>query len=229
MDKGHIEQIQKILNYHFKDKSLLELALTHRSFQGKNNERLEFLGDSILNFIIAELLFKKFSLLPEGDLSRLRSQLVKAATLSEIGILLNLGDYLILGEGELKSSGWRRPSILADSVEAIIGAIFIDGGISAASDLIKGWFKERIDSIDPNDIQKDSKSILQELLQARKIGLPEYNVVAIEGEAHCQNFKVSCSILKLGLSIEGEGTSRKIAEQNAAEDVLKKLKNNPEL
>ena len=118
---------------------------------------------------------------------------------------------------------------MADSVEAIIGAIFIDGGISAASDLIKGWFKERIDSIDPNDIQKDSKSILQELLQARKIGLPEYNVVAIEGEAHCQNFKVSCSILKLGLSIEGEGTSRKIAEQNAAEDVLKKLKNNPEL
>jgi|TARA_B110000014_G_C20063664_1_gene554125 ribonuclease-3 len=229
MDNKHIEQLEKILNYHFIDNSLLELALTHRSFQGKNNERLEFLGDSILNFIIAELLFKKFSLLPEGDLSRLRSQLVKAATLSEIGILLNLGDYLILGEGELKSSGWRRPSILADSVEAIIGAIFIDGGISAASDLIKGWFKERIDSIDPNDIQKDSKSILQELLQARKIGLPEYNVVAIEGEAHCQNFKVSCSILKLGLSIEGEGTSRKIAEQNAAEDVLKKLKNNPEL
>jgi ribonuclease III len=229
MDNKHIEQLEKILNYHFIDNSLLELALTHRSFQGKNNERLEFVGDSILNFIIAELLFKKFSLLPEGDLSRLRSQLVKAATLSEIGILLNLGDYLILGEGELKSSGWRRPSILADSVEAIIGAIFIDGGISAASDLIKGWFKERIDSIDPNDIQKDSKSILQELLQARKIGLPEYNVVAIEGEAHCQNFKVSCSILKLGLSIEGEGTSRKIAEQNAAEDVLKKLKNNPEL
>ena len=229
MDNKHIEQLEKILNYHFIDNSLLELALTHRSFQGKNNERLEFLGDSILNFIIAELLFKKFSLLPEGDLSRLRSQLVKAATLSEIGILLNLGDYLILGEGELKSSGWRRPSILADSVEAIIGAIFIDGGISAASDLIKGWFKERIESIDPNDIQKDSKSILQELLQARKIGLPEYNVVAIEGEAHCQNFKVSCSILKLGLSIEGEGTSRKIAEQNAAEDVLKKLKNNPEL
>tara|TARA_B110000003_G_scaffold271477_1_gene305723 strand:+ start:8309 stop:8998 length:690 start_codon:yes stop_codon:yes gene_type:complete len=229
MDNKHIEQLEKILNYHFIDNSLLELALTHRSFQGKNNERLEFLGDSILNFIIAELLFKKFSLLPEGDLSRLRSQLVKAATLSEIGILLNLGDYLILGEGELKSSGWRRPSILADSVEAIIGAIFIDGGISATSDLIKGWFKERIDSIDPNDIQKDSKSILQELLQARKIGLPEYNVVAIEGEAHCQNFKVSCSILKLGLSIEGEGTSRKIAEQNAAEDVLKKLKNNPEL
>ena len=229
MEKQNIQKLEKILNYNFKDKNLLELALTHRSFQGKNNERLEFLGDSILNFIIAKLLFKKFDLLPEGDLSRLRSQLVKSTTLSEIGILLNLGDYLILGEGELKSSGWRRPSILADSVEAIIGAIFIDGGISAASDLIKGWFKERIDSIDPNDIQKDSKSILQELLQARKIGLPEYNVVAIEGEAHCQNFKVSCSILKLGLSIEGEGTSRKIAEQNAAEDVLKKLKNNPEL
>jgi len=229
MDNRHIKQLEKILNYHFNDYSLLELALTHRSFQGKNNERLEFLGDSILNFIIAELLFKKFNLLPEGDLSRLRSQLVKARTLSEIGILFQLGDYLILGEGELKSSGWRRPSILADSVEAIIGAVFMDGGISAATDLITSWFKERIDSIDPDDIQKDPKSILQELLQEKKISLAEYNVVAIEGEAHRQNFRVSCSILKLGLSIEGQGSSRKIAEQSAAEEVLKKLKNNSEL
>ena len=229
MDNRHIEQLEKILNYHFIDNSLLELALTHRSFQGENNERLEFLGDSILNFVIAELLFKKFNLLPEGDLSRLRSQLVKAATLSEIGILLQLGDYLILGEGELKSSGWRRPSILADSVEAIIGAVFMDGGINATTDLITNWFKERIDAIDPNDIQKDSKSILQELLQAKKIALPEYSVVAIEGEAHRQNFKISCSIIKLGLSIEGQGSSRKIAEQSAAEEVLKKLKNNPKL
>jgi ribonuclease-3 len=229
MDNRHIEQLEKILNYHFIDNSLLELALTHRSFQGENNERLEFLGDSILNFVIAELLFKKFNLLPEGDLSRLRSQLVKAATLSEIGILLQLGDYLILGEGELKSSGWRRPSILADSVEAIIGAVFMDGGINATTDLITNWFKERIDAIDPNDIQKDSKSILQELLQAKKIALPEYSVVAIEGEAHRQNFKISCSILKLGLSIEGQGSSRKIAEQSAAEEVLKNLKNNPKL
>ena len=224
-----LNRLRKILNYHFIDNSLLELALTHRSFQGENNERLEFLGDSILNFVIAELLFKKFNLLPEGDLSRLRSQLVKAATLSEIGILLQLGDYLILGEGELKSSGWRRPSILADSVEAIIGAVFMDGGINATTDLITNWFKERIDAIDPDDIQKDSKSILQELLQAKKIALPEYSVVAIEGEAHRQNFKISCSILKLGLSIEGEGTSRKIAEQSAAEEVLKNLKNNPKL
>ncbi|MDC6484477.1 ribonuclease III [Methylophilaceae bacterium] len=229
MNTNNIEQLEKILNYIFKDKSLLEQALTHRSFQGNNNERLEFLGDSILNFIIAELLFKKFNLLPEGDLSRLRSQLVKSSTLSEIGILLNLGDYLILGEGELKSSGWRRPSILADSVEAIIGAIYSDGGISAASELIISWYKDKIESINPNDIQKDSKSLLQELIQARKIGLPEYNVVSIEGEAHCQHFKVSCSILKLGISIEGEGSSRKIAEQAAADEVLKKLKNNPKL
>ena len=229
MDNGKIEQLEKILNYQFSDNSLLELALTHRSFQGKNNERLEFLGDSILNFIIAELLFQKFTLLPEGDLSRLRSQLVKSATLSEIGILLYLGDYLILGEGELKSSGWRRPSILADSVEAIIGAIFIDGGITAANDLISGWFKDRIDAINPDNIQKDSKSVLQELLQAKKISLPDYNIVSIEGEAHCQHFRVSCSIPKLGLSIEGEGSSRKIAEQSAAEEILKKLKNNAEL
>ena len=229
MDNRNIEQIEKILNYQFKDNSLLELALTHRSFQGKNNERLEFLGDSILNFIIAELLFKKFNLLPEGDLSRLRSQLVKSDTLSEIGILLKLGDYLILGEGELKSSGWRRPSILADSVEAIIGAVFIDGGISAASDLIVDWFKSRIDLINPDNIEKDAKSILQELLQAKKISLPDYNIVSIEGEAHCQHFRVSCSIPKLGLSIEGEGSSRKIAEQAAAEEILKKLNKNAEL
>jgi ribonuclease-3 len=147
MDNRHIEQVEKIINYNFSDKNLLELALTHRSFQGKNNERLEFLGDSILNFVIAESLFKKFDLLPEGDLSRLRSQLVKSETLSEIGILLQLGDYLILGEGELKSAGWRRPSILADSVEAIIGAVFMDGGISAASNLILDWFKDRVEFI----------------------------------------------------------------------------------
>ena len=229
MDNRKTEQIEKILNYHFSDNSLLELALTHRSFQGKNNERLEFLGDSILNFIIAELLFKKFNLLPEGDLSRLRSQLVKSDTLSEIGILLKLGDYLILGEGELKSSGWRRPSILADSVEAIIGAVFIDGGISAASDLIVDWFKSRIDLINPDNIEKDAKSILQELLQAKKISLPDYNIVSIEGEAHCQHFRVSCSIPKLGLSIEGEGPSRKVAEQSAAESSIKKIKNNTNL
>ena len=229
MDNRYIEQLEKILKYHFNDKSLLELALTHRSFQGKNNERLEFLGDSILNFIIAESLFKEFNLLPEGDLSRLRSQLVKSATLSEIGIDLNLGDYLILGEGELKSSGWRRPSILADSVEAIIGAVFIDGGISSANKLITGWYQERLDAINPNDIQKDSKSVLQELLQAKKIPLPEYNVVSVEGEAHNQHFKVSCSIPKLGLSIEGEGASRKVAEQSAAEESIKKLKNNTEI
>ena len=229
MDNRYIEQLEKILKYHFNDKSLLELALTHRSFQGKNNERLEFLGDSILNFIIAESLFKEFNLLPEGDLSRLRSQLVKSATLSEIGIDLNLGDYLILGEGELKSSGWRRPSILADSVEAIIGAVFIDGGISAANDLILSWFKDRIYAINPDNIQKDSKSVLQELLQAKKIGLPDYNIVSIEGEAHCQHFKVSCSIPILGLSIEGSGSSRKIAEQSAAEDMLEKLKKETKL
>ena len=226
MDNRYIEQLEKILKYQFNDKGLLELALTHRSFQGKNNERLEFLGDSILNFIIAESLFKEFNLLPEGDLSRLRSQLVKSATLSEIGITLSLGDYLILGEGELKSSGWRRPSILADSVEAIIGAVFIDGGISSANKLITGWYQERLDAINPNDIQKDSKSVLQELLQAKKIPLPEYNVVSVEGEAHNQHFKVSCSIPKLGLSIEGEGTSRKVAEQSAAEESIKKLKKN---
>ena len=129
---SQLHQFESLLKYEFKNKSLLELALTHRSFKGENNERLEFLGDSILNFVGAELLFQKFPQLVAGDLSRLRSQLVKASTLSEIGIKINVGDFLRLGEGELKSAGWRRPSILADTVEAVIGAIFIDGGIGDA-------------------------------------------------------------------------------------------------
>ena len=169
------------------------------------------------------MLFKKFNSLPEGDLSRLRSQLVKSTTLSEIGILLNLGDYLILGEGELKSSGWRRPSILADSVEAIIGAVFIDGGINASGDLITSWFKDKIDAIDPNDIQKDSKSILQEWLQARREALPEYTITAVSGSDHAQSFQVQCRLPSRKLSTEAEGSSRRRAEQSAASLMVAKL------
>ena len=163
MNAIQIEQIEKKLGYSFKDKELIEVALTHRSAKGDNNERLEFLGDGILNFLIAELLFKKFSNLSEGDLSRLRSQLVKASTLSDIAINLNIGEFLKLGEGELKSAGWRRPSILADSVEAIIGAIYLDDGLDKVRLLIENRFVDHIKSIDPKKVYKDSKSLLQEL------------------------------------------------------------------
>lgn len=226
MDKKQLQALEKVLDYEFKDKALLELALTHRSFHGSNNERLEFLGDSILNFIVAELLFKKFSDLDEGDLSRLRSQLVKESTLSEIGAAINIGEYLKLGEGELKSAGWRRPSIMADGIEAIIGALFMDGGIDASHLFITKSYQDRINSINPREIHKDPKSILQEFLQSKKIALPSYEIISIKGEAHSQFFKVNCSISELKLISEGEGTSRKVAEQMAAQVAMKMLKKN---
>jgi len=215
-DKNQLNSLEKVLNYEFKDQELLDLALTHRSIKGKNNERLEFLGDSILNFIIADLLFNKFKDLDEGDLSRLRSQLVKESSLSEVASLIKIGEYLKLGEGEMNSAGWRRPSIMADTVEAIIGAIFIDGSIKASYEFVDKCYKKQINEINPNHIEKDPKSILQEYLQSRKIGLPSYEIISIEGEAHCQFFKVSCSILKLDISVDGGGTNRKNAEQEAA-------------
>ena len=218
-----IKQIENILSYSFKNKILIEIALTHRSSRGENNERLEFLGDGILNFIIAELLFKRFSVLSEGDLSRLRSQLVRASTLSDIAIKLKLGEFIQLGEGELKSAGWRRPSILADAVEAIIGAIYLDGGLEKVRLLIEIWFDTDIKKIDPKKVYKDHKSLLQELLQSRKIDVPEYIVINIDGEPHSQIFKVQCEIKKLEIKFEGKGPTRKIAEQNAANLALKSL------
>ena len=217
---SQLHQFESLLNYEFKNKSLLELALTHRSFKGQNNERLEFLGDSILNFVVAELLFQKFPMSVEGDLSRLRSELVKASTLSEIGIEINVGSFIRLGEGELKSAGWRRPSILADTVEAIIGAIFIDSSINEAQSIIKRWLDNRIEMIDPNKIKKDAKSLLQEFLQSKKIELPKYEVGSIEGEAHSQNFIVQCHIPALDINVKGDGDSRKNAEQTAAKNAL---------
>jgi ribonuclease III len=211
------------LGYQFKTPALLTQALTHRSFSGNNNERLEFLGDSVLNFIVAHQLYLRFLKLPEGDLSRLRAQLVKESTLSEIAFCLNLGDALKLGEGELKSAGWRRPSILADALEAIIGAVYSDGGFVAAEALVLKLYAERLDTIDPKVIDKDAKSQLQEFLQGKKIDLPDYNVVSIEGEAHAQTFKMECVIEKLNITTVGEGTSRRVAEQQAAQLALDQL------
>ncbi|MFQ6334295.1 ribonuclease III [Methylophilus sp. 3sh_L] len=209
--------LQTRIGYTFSQPDLLQQALTHRSFSAINNERLEFLGDSVLNFIIAHQLFNLFPHLPEGDLSRLRAKLVKEASLAEIATSLNLGDALKLGEGELKSAGWRRPSILADALEAIVGAVYLDGGFDAAQQVVALLYREKLQTIDPKSIDKDAKSQLQEYLQSKKMDLPEYQVVSIEGEAHAQTFTVQCFIKKLKLTTTGVGTSRRVAEQQAAQ------------
>jgi ribonuclease III len=208
--------LQTRIGYTFSQPDLLQQALTHRSFSAINNERLEFLGDSVLNFIIAHQLFNLFPHLPEGDLSRLRAKLVKESSLAEIATSLNLGDALKLGEGELKSAGWRRPSILADALEAIVGAVYLDGGFEAAQQVVALLYREKLQTIDPKSIDKDAKSQLQEYLQSKKMDLPEYQVVSIEGEAHAQTFTVQCFIKKLKLTTTGVGTSRRVAEQQAA-------------
>jgi len=215
--------LARLIGHDFKNESLLVQALTHRSHSGANNERLEFLGDGVLNFIIANQLYLRFPKLAEGDLSRLRAHLVKEPTLSEIAQSLNIGDSLRLGEGELKSAGWRRPSVLADAVEAIIGAVFLDAGFAAAEALVVRLYSKRLEQIDPKSIGKDPKSLLQEHLQGRKIDVPEYQVLATEGEAHCQTFRVQCDIPKLKITTQGEGTSRRAAEQQAAEFAYQKL------
>ena len=220
METKELKILEKSIKYKFKDDKLLALAMTHRSHSGMNNERLEFLGDSILNFVVADLLFKKFNDLDEGDLSRLRSQLVKEEPLSKLGNGLKIGDFLNLGVGELKSSGWRRPSILADAFEALIGAIFIDGGMKSAYKFIEDSYVELIEKINPKEIYKDPKTILQEFLQAQKVSLPSYEVVNVEGEAHNQLFTVTCVVSKFDVKVEGGGRSRKIAEQEAAKEAM---------
>ena len=219
-----LDSLVKRIDYPFNTPALLTQALTHRSFSGNNNERLEFLGDGALNFIIANQLYLRFAKLPEGDLSRLRAQLVKESTLAEIAFSLNIGESLKLGEGELKSAGWRRPSILADALEAIVGAVYIDGGYVAAEALVIKLFEDKLSHIDPKIIDKDAKSQLQEYLQGKKIELPDYKLVTIEGEAHEQTFKMECVIEKLNITTIGEGSSRRVAEQQAAQLALEAIK-----
>jgi len=211
------------LGYFFADFGLLELALTHRSFGGRNNERLEFLGDSILNYIIAEELFHRFEKANEGELSRLRASLVKGETLAEVAREFHLGDYLKLGAGELKSGGFRRDSILEDAVEAIIGAIYLDAGMDTCREHILNWFTSRLDATSLKVVTKDAKTRLQEYLQARKHALPQYDVIDISGEPHDQTFHIHCLIELLPEPVVGEGNSRRIAEQRAASDVLAML------
>ncbi|HSR01888.1 MAG TPA: ribonuclease III [Methylophilaceae bacterium] len=218
-----LDSLQKRLGYRFKKQDLLKQALTHRSYGSHNNERLEFLGDGVLNFIVAEQLFQRFPRLSEGDLSRLRAQLVKEATLFEIATCFNLGELLNLGEGELKSAGWRRPSILSDALEAVIGATYLDGGFPSAQKMVLELYADKLDDIDPKVIDKDAKSKLQEYLQSKKVDLPHYSVDSIEGEAHEQIFSVMCVIEKLNIKTKGEGTSRRIAEQQAAKVALNQI------
>jgi len=217
----------KQLGYQFVQPQLLQRALTHRSYSAAHNERLEFLGDSVLNCTIAKYLYDTYPDLPEGDLSRLRSNLVNQQTLAILAQQLNLGEQLQLGEGERKSAGHRRPSILADGLEALFGAVLLDADFTAAEKVILGLYVPFISRTDLKTLGKDAKTLLQENLQSRKLALPQYNVIEIQGEAHAQTFVVSCEIAQLGLTTQGEGASRRIAEQIAAERAFQQIKGNP--
>ena len=213
---GGLGRLARHLGYEFRTPALLRQALTHRSYGTPNNERLEFLGDSVLSLVISTKLYHDFPKLAEGDLSRVRAHLVKEPTLAEIAQSLKLGDYLFLGEGELKSGGFRRPSILADALEAIVGAIYLDGGFFEAQKILDALYAPIIAKLEPKKLSKDPKTQLQEYLQGRKFPLPKYTIVATEGEAHEQNFKVECVIPELSIRVHGEGASRRKAEQEAA-------------
>lgn len=211
------------LGYRFRDVSLLTTALTHRSFGSSHNERLEFLGDSVLNCVIADQLYRRFPGLPEGDLSRLRAHLVRQDTLHKIASSLALGQYLLLGEGELRSGGHQRPSILADGLEAIFGAIYLDAGFEAAHQVIARLYGGMLDDQLPGQGVKDAKTRLQEWLQSRKKPLPRYVVLETTGAAHDQRFQVACELQTLEIRTIGTGTSRRLAEQVAADNALKLL------
>ena len=216
-------RLEQAVGHAFSDSSLLQTALTHRSHSSPHNERLEFLGDSILNCVIARLLFDRFPDVPEGDLSRLRANLVRQDSLHRLAIGLSLGSFLRFGEGELKSGGAQRPSILADALEALFGAIWLDAGFDAANAVITRLYADMIGAIHPGQPIKDAKTRLQEFLQGKRLPLPRYCLTATEGEAHAQLFRVACEIDALRMRTEGKGGSRRAAEQMAAESALEKL------
>lgn len=207
----------ELLGYVFKKPELLRQALTHRSFGASNNERLEFLGDSVLNCAVASCLFRLYPNLSEGELSRLRAHLVKEPTLAEIARRLNLGKQLVLGEGEIRSGGADRPSILADCLEALLGAIYLDSGFPAAEDVVSRLYAGLLQKVDPQTLGKDPKTLLQEYLQGRRLALPQYSIVSTTGEAHKQLFQVECLIQDLDIRSLGKGHSRRSAEQSAAQ------------
>jgi ribonuclease-3 len=215
--------VRERLGYAPRDLALFRAALTHRSAAGPNNERLEFLGDAVLNLVIAHRLYASFPQAAEGDLSRLRARLVSREPLAEIALALGLGETLRLGSGELKSGGFRRQSILADALEAVCGAIFLDGGLAAVEPVIGRLFATRVAALPEPEALKDAKTRLQEYLQSRSLTLPRYSVLGIEGEDHAQTFRVSCEVPGLALRVEGGGSSRRRAEQQAAGRMLAEI------
>jgi len=218
-----LASLEEQLGYHFKDATLLRTALTHRSAASRNNERMEFLGDAVLGYLISSELYQRFPTATEGALSRLRAGLVKGDTLADIATQLQFGEYLILGSGELKSGGFRRRSILSDAFEAVIGAIYLDSDIDTVRQRILPFFKPRLDQCDPAAVKKDAKTRLQEYLQSRGHALPEYSVHSISGEAHNQTFEVECRLAELDIISSGQGSSRRKAEQQAAKKALELL------
>ena len=219
MDKAE-SWLEKTLHYRFHDVGLFVQALTHRSATGRNNERLEFLGDAVLDFVISDSLFKLRPDADEGDLSKLRASLVKDTSLAGIAVDIGLGEHLILGSGERKTGGHRRESILADALEAIFGAVYLDSGFDAAKDLIDRVFEQRLDDLPDAEDLRDPKTRLQEWLQARKLSLPIYDLVSVTGKDHRQKFVVSCTVNELSQTTEGDSTSRRKAEQRAASAML---------
>jgi ribonuclease-3 len=213
----------KKTGYSFSQPELLCQALTHRSHGHPHNERLEFLGDSVLNCAVAGLVFRHFSALPEGDLSRLRANLVNQQALFKLAQTLDLGKQIKLGEGELKSGGCSRPSILADTLEAILGAVYLDGGFAKAEEVVITLFTPLLHQFDPQNLSKDPKTLLQEYVQSRKLMLPQYSVIITSGQAHQQQFHVECVVPKLNIRTIGEGSSRRSAEQEAAKRAYEQL------
>jgi ribonuclease-3 len=221
-----LDELQRFLRYRFNDVGLLETALTHRSKSATNNERLEFLGDAVLGLVVAEALYFQFGRAPEGQLSRYRAALVKKDTLAELARGFSLGDFLRLGTGELKSGGCRRDSILADGMEAVFGALYLDGGLEAVRCLILRSLEARLASLSPDTDLKDPKTRLQEYLQARQLPLPDYSTVSIAGDGHDQCFEVQCVVATLDKLVVGAGNNRRRAEQAAAAQALEYLTRN---
>ena len=219
-----LSELQVRLGYTFRQQALLQQAVTHRSFSADHNERLEFLGDSVLNLSVAHLLYAQLANLPEGDLSRVRANLVKQDTLHQLAKTLDLPAVMRLGEGEMRSGGQNRPSILADALEAIIGAVYLDGGYKDAQALVERLFAQVDIKPDMQAVGKDPKTELQEWLQGRKLALPKYTVVGTSGAAHRQQFEVSCEVTELRQTQQGSGASRRAAEQAAAAAMLQTLK-----
>lgn len=222
-DKNKLVALQKQINYSFKNIDLLIHALTHRSANKIHNERLEYLGDSILSYVIAEALFERFPKVDEGDLSQMRSSLVCGETLAKMGQNFNIGDSMILGPGELKSGGHRRESIISDAVEAIIGAIYLDSDIQTIKQLILAWYQTRLVQIQPGIRQKDSKTRLQEYLQGQRQNRPVYLIVEVIGDDHDQEFVVQCKLENDDNQYLGRGVNRRKAEQAAAQMAIDKL------